>query len=112
MTKAASHETKDHTTHITTSHEKIRQWAEARGAKPAHVKGTGGKNDIGILRLEFPNAPNANDEKLEPITWDEWFRKFDERGLAFVYQEHTASGERSNFNKLVSRDEVADRIED
>lgn len=94
----------EHLSHTTTDHNEIRKWAEARNAKPACVKGTGGKGDIGMLRLEFPNAPNADDEKLQPISWDDWFKKFDERSLALIYQDHTVSGEKSNFNKLVSRD--------
>ena len=57
-----------------------------------------------MLRLEFPGKPNADDDKLQPISWDDFFEKFDERGLALVYQEETADGQRSNFNKLVSRE--------
>src|SRR6202035_5160267 len=55
-------------------------------------------------RIEFPNAPNAKDDNLEEITWDEFFEKFDESNLALLYQEETASGQRSNFNKLVGRE--------
>jgi hypothetical protein len=87
----------------TTDHDVIRRWTEERGAKPARLQGTGGKGDIGIIRLEFPGAPGARDEKLEEISWDDWFRKFDENGL-FVYEETTASGPKSNFNKLVKRE--------
>ena len=52
----------------------------------------------------FPKAANHNDDKLEEISWDDFFAKFDESGLALVYQDHTASGEKSNFNKLVKRE--------
>jgi two-component system, chemotaxis family, protein-glutamate methylesterase/glutaminase len=90
-----------------TDHDEIRNWAEERGGQPACVRGTGGKGDIGMLRLEFPDQPGANDEKLEPIEWDEFFEKFDERNLALLVQETTASGETSNFNKLVSRETAA-----
>jgi len=30
-------------TKITTDHDEIRRWVEARGGKPATVKGTGGR---------------------------------------------------------------------
>jgi hypothetical protein len=40
---------------------------------------------------------------LEHISWDEWFAKFDQESLAFLYQEHKASGEDSTFFKLVRR---------
>lgn len=87
----------------TTNHDEIRKWAESRGGKPACVKGTGGKRDPGMIRLEFPGARNANDDKLEPISWEEWFNAFDENKLALLYQETTRDGEESRFNKLVSR---------
>jgi hypothetical protein len=88
----------------TTDYEQIRKWAEARGGKPAHVKGTGGADDAGILRIDFPGYSGGG--KLEEISWDEFFEKFDAQGLALVYQEKTAEGQRSNFNKLVSRETV------
>jgi len=91
-----------HTSHTTTDHEEIRRWAEDRGAKPSCVRGTGSRNDIGMLRLDFPGY--TGEDKLEAVSWDDWFEKFDERKLALVYQETTADGEKSNFNKLVSRD--------
>ncbi|HEY3938400.1 MAG TPA: hypothetical protein VGL97_13280 [Bryobacteraceae bacterium] len=86
----------------TTDHEEIRKWAEERNGKPAHVKGTGGADDPGILRIDFPGY--SGEGKLEEISWEEFFEKFDEQGLAFVYQEKTAAGQKSNFNKLVSHE--------
>ena len=94
---------------MTTDHEEIRRWAEERGGNPACVQGTGGKGDIGMLRIEFPGKPNAKDGKLQPISWDDFFEKFDERELALLYQETTARGQKSNFNKLVSRQQEKSR---
>lgn len=93
-----------HSSITTTDHEEIKRWAEARKAKPACVRGTGDKNDIGIIRLDFPGY--SGEDKLEHISWEEWFEKFDESNLALVYQEETSAGEKSNFNKLISRDNV------
>jgi hypothetical protein len=89
--------------HVTIDHEDIRRWVEARGGRPARVKGTGP-----ILRIDFPGY--SGEETLEPISWDEFFRHFDERNLAFVYQDRTADGELSRFNKLVDRSEVEDEL--
>jgi hypothetical protein len=89
---------------VTTDHDEIRKWAEARGGRPAVVRSTQSKDSTGIIRIEFPDAPNAQDDNLEEITWDEFFEKFDEAKLALLYQEETASGQRSNFNKLVGRE--------
>jgi ferritin-like metal-binding protein YciE len=85
-----------------TEHGEIRMWAEERGAKPSCVRGTGDKGDIGMLRLDFPGY--TGEDKLQEISWDEFFEKFDERGLSLLVQDKTARGQQSNFNKLVSRE--------
>ena len=92
----------------TTDHDTIREWAEARDGTPSHVKDVGSGDDPGILRIDFPGY--SGEESLEPISWDEWFSKFDDSDLALLYREEESSGERSNFNKLVSRDTVRDRL--
>ena len=85
----------------TTNHETIRQWVEERNGKPASVAGTGkGDEDIGLLSIDFAED---TDESLEAISWDEFFEKFEEKQLAFLYQDQKANGEPSRFNKLVSR---------
>ncbi|HEY8550852.1 MAG TPA: hypothetical protein VIL35_12920 [Vicinamibacterales bacterium] len=91
--------------HALIDHDEIRQWAEARGASPACVKGTGGRGDTGMIRLDFPGYSGG--ESLQRISWDDWFSQFDDNGLALLVQDRTAAGEPSNFNKLVSRASVA-----
>jgi hypothetical protein len=99
-----SRNTKSQTTaasYTTTDHGVIRAWAEARGGRPATVSGTEESGQGGgVLRIEF----DASEERLEDADWDEFFTVFDDRGLAFVYQEKTSDGETSRFNKLISRD--------
>jgi hypothetical protein len=88
---------------VTTDHDEIREWAEERGARPACVKGTGHKTgDVGMIRLDFPGY--SGEESLQPITWEEFFKAFEENELALVYQEETAGGQKSNFNKLIQRE--------
>lgn len=82
----------------TQDHNTIRKWAEARGGKPAHVTATGNNGDAGILRLDFDPA----DRNLKTISWEEFFRKFDEEHLSFLYQEKTADGHTSRFHKFVN----------
>lgn len=91
----------------TTDHDEIRKWAEARGGKPVTVRGTGKGDEPGVLRIDFPGG--AGSDRLEEISWDEWFQKFDENDLAFLYQEHKSSGEESTFFKLVSRETARER---
>lgn len=85
----------------TTDHEEIRRWVAERGGVPATVSATSGGDDAGVLRVDFPGY--GDDEGLEQISWEEWFAKFDEQGLAFVHQDRTDDGQLSRFNKLVSR---------
>ncbi len=86
----------------TTDHTRIREWVEERGGRPAHVKRTEDGADPGVLRIDFPGYSGG--ESLEPISWEEWFEWFEKNELAFVYQDETADGGESRFNKLVSRD--------
>jgi hypothetical protein len=87
--------------HTTTDHDEIRRWVEDHDGKPASVKGTGSDGDPGILRIDFPGGSGS--ESLELMDWDEWFEKFDENNLAFLYQEQKADGSDSTFFKLVER---------
>jgi len=89
----------------TQDHDEIRRWAEERGGKPSHVKKTGSGEDVGILRIDFPGY--SGEGSLEQITWDEWFDKFDEGNLALLYEEETAGGAQSNFNKIVKAETAA-----
>ena len=84
----------------TTSHEVIKQWAEARGGRPATVEGTEHGDRLGVLRFDF-GGENAG---LRHVTWDEWFATFDARRLNFIYQEERSDGRQSNFFRLESPD--------
>ncbi|MDQ0736317.1 Rho termination factor N-terminal domain-containing protein [Arthrobacter agilis] len=84
----------------TTHHEVIKQWAEARNARPATVDGTEHGDHLGVLRFDF----NEDTDKLRQVSWDEWFRTFDERRLNFIYQEQRKDGKQSNFFILESPD--------
>ena len=79
----------------TRDHDTIRRWAEKRDGRPTMVEGTQ------ILRIDFDDPDGSKDEKLVPVSWDEFLRVFDERGLEFLYQEHTHDGHISRFNKFV-----------
>jgi hypothetical protein len=98
-TTTASRRLSSAVSHTTTDLEEIREWAEARGGQPAKVKGTGSAKDPGMLRIDFPGY--SGKESLEPISWDEWYQKFQQNNLKFLYQEKTKGGKQSRFFKLV-----------
>ena len=82
---------------VTVDHDEIRSWVEERGGHPACVKGTGGRSDPGVLRIDYPGF--SGEETLQEINWDEFFKGFEDNKLAFLYQP---KGE-SRFSKLVAR---------
>jgi len=85
---------------VTTSHEVIRHWAEERGGVPATVEGTEHGDRAGVLRFDF----GERTDKLRHITWEDWFRTFDERHLNFLYQEERKDGRQSTFFRLENPD--------
>jgi hypothetical protein len=86
----------------TVDHEEIRKWVEARRGQPASVAGTGDDEEAGVLRIDFPGY--RGEQSLKEISWEEFFQKFEEKKLAFLYQDKTAEGKESRFFKLVSRE--------
>jgi hypothetical protein len=83
----------------TTDHDEIRRWAEERGGRPAVVRTARGRG--GILRFDFGEA----DAKLEEISWEEFFRVFDDNKLAFLHQDTIGAGATSRFFKFVGQRE-------
>lgn len=89
-----------------TNHDDIRAWAEARGATPSRVKSTADADGGGVLRFDFGDKEEAlgdKEEALEEISWDDFFRIFDDSDLALLAQDETSSGEISRFSKFVQR---------
>jgi hypothetical protein len=87
---------------VTTKHDEIQRWVEERGGSPARVKGTDEGGEGGLLRIDYPGF--SGEERLEKITWQEFFAAFDENRLAFLYQDKLESGETSRFSKLIDRE--------
>jgi hypothetical protein len=83
----------------TTDHKLIRQWVEQRDGRPATVRATEEDGHPGILRIDF----GPKEDRLDEVEWDEFFRKFDESDLAFLYQDRTKDGKLSRFHKFVRR---------
>lgn len=82
-----------------TDHAAIRDWVEERNGRPARVKSTADKSGSALLRIDFQEP----DEGLEAISWEDFFRIFDQNDLAFLHQDRTADGEVSRFHKFVNR---------
>lgn len=91
----------------TTDHKTIQKWIEERGGFPATVKSTKGKEEAGVLRVDFPGY--SGQDSLERISWEDFFQKFDEANLEFLYQDKTRDGDTSRFFKFVRQGNGDDR---
>src|SRR5919199_5716902 len=89
----------------TTNHDTIRKWAEGKGGKPAAVERTHKGGDVGIIRIMFPDNPRSEHDSLVEISWDEFFREFEARKLALLYEKDGL------FSKIVGRDTLEWREE-
>jgi hypothetical protein len=87
----------------TTDHDTIRKWAERKGGKPAAVKSTHKEGDVGIVRIMFPDNPKSEHDALTEISWEEFFKEFEERELALLYDP------KGLFSKMVGRDTAEKR---
>ncbi|MDR0307875.1 MAG: hypothetical protein LBI42_13705 [Chitinispirillales bacterium] len=86
---------------MTIDHQVIKKWVEERGGAPAGVENSKmAVQEAGVLRIRFPGQPS---EDMEVISWDQFFTKFDQAHLAFMYEECTESGSLSTFFKFISR---------
>lgn len=62
----------------TLKHDVIRTWVERRHGEPARARGT-----TDALKIKF-----GDDEPThERIPWEDWFKIFDEKELAFVFED-------------------------
>jgi hypothetical protein len=84
---------------VTTDHDEIREWVEERQGVPASVKDTGKGDEPGVLRIDF----EPRNAELEPISWDDFFEKFEKEKLAFLHQDRRADGSLSRFHRFVNR---------
>ena len=90
---------RDGETLTTRDHRKIQRWAEERKAQPATVPGSEHGDHLGVLRFDFPGYGGSD---LKKVSWEEWFKTFDDRELEFVYQETRKDGDESNFFRLTN----------
>ncbi|MGV9978110.1 hypothetical protein ACWDUH_10565 [Micromonospora wenchangensis] len=87
---------------VTTNHQVIRNWAAARGAKPATIAGTERNGRPGVLTFDIPGYRESR--RLRVVSWEDWFRTFDSRKLNLIFQEQLRDGRPSNFFRTESPD--------
>jgi hypothetical protein len=84
----------------TTNHDEIRKWVEKRGGHPAVASSTENSRGGGLLRIDYDEPGGNDDDRLHRITWDEFFKIFDENDIALLYDPEGDS----RFSKFVSKE--------
>lgn len=89
---------------ITWNHKEIKEWVEKHGGKPAIFDDPTAITDKIGIRIDFPGH---KDERYmhstvvaKVVSWEEFFKIFEKRKLAFVYGVTMAY-------KLIPRDSVS-----
>jgi hypothetical protein len=77
---------------LTADHAEIRRWVEEHGGRPGLVETGDGRERLAV----------TFDEGCPPVSWDEFFERFDRESLAFAY-DPDGNGEGVRSAKLVSR---------
>lgn len=75
----------------TTDHSVIKSWIETHQGRPAIIKPSGPAGETVGLRIDFPGP---DDEALlsrtrpsQTVDWETFFKLFEEKQLAFEYDE-------------------------
>jgi hypothetical protein len=73
----------------TTDHEEIKRWAIVHQGNPQLLDHAQAEGDKMGIRINFPGPEDdeylSTDHPPKDISWEEFFRIFDEQELAFVY---------------------------
>ena len=70
----------------TIDHRAIREWAHIHGAHPAERLPNRVDSEEPVLTLIFHRSAQLVD-KVIPLTWEEFFERFDRLGLSFIGTE-------------------------
>lgn len=93
--------------HTTTNHQEIQSWVLAQQGIPAQTT-TGGTNSNGaLLCIRFPGT--AEQTTVKAISWEEWFRLFESKQLAFAYATGEERDRSPQSYQIVSRQQPVDR---
>ena len=93
-------------TKTTSDHEEIQRWAQDRGGTPACVHNPLANSTD--LRIDFLHEKYNDD--VRGISWEEFFRIFDQQRMVLVYQTETEGGKLSRFGRIVKSDNVAQAL--
>src|SRR5436305_357305 len=94
--------------HVTIDHEKIKEWAKKYRGTP-QIIGRETEGNVGV-RIDFPGKQDdlflGESEKIKKATWEEFFEKFEEQNLAFLYSDSADPKDPSWSYRFIPRDSL------
>ena len=61
-----------------------------------------------MLLIDYPGYSST--QTFAAISWNEFFKGFEENELAFLYEDAKKAGSQSRFSKLINRDAAQPQI--
>jgi hypothetical protein len=100
-------------TKITLDHVVIQSWAEKHQGIPELIAQRDAGNKVSGLRLDFPGTGDDHDlpetETIENLTWEQFFKEFENLNLAFEYETEAISDPSLGY-RFIKR-EVLEKLE-
>ncbi len=93
----------------TTDHKEIKKWAIENSARPAIIDHPQARGDMVGIRLDFPGKKDeellSEANQTRDISWDEFFRIFEEEKLLFFYTNEKPSNDPRDWYRFEKRDQ-------
>lgn len=97
----------------TTDHDEIKAWAERHGGNPQLIDYPEAKADTPGIRINFPGTLDdillSDSHPPKDISWEEFFKIFENEKLSFEYDKETDSQEAAvlvNAYRFVDRNPI------
>lgn len=72
---------------MTTDHETLRAWIEQHGGQPALVRRADEQAGASEGALSFEFLADGQEPELVPISWADFFQRFDHQGLTLSFED-------------------------
>jgi hypothetical protein len=95
----------------TTDHQEIKKWAEKFKGKPEIIPNSETETGAIGIRIDFPGKMDdtylSDDHKPKHISWDEFFRIFEDEGLAMEYEDGNHFEDPSEAYRFILRNNLS-----
>lgn len=99
----------------TINHKEIKEWAQKYGGKPQIIDDPTAGFDLPGIRINFPGEGDdvfLDKAKVRDISWDEFFKEFEDGNLGFVYMDEIVSNDPDSLSRayrFINRDDLEEQ---